>query len=158
MEQKTNSQDRFFWGMLLGLVLLALLAVVIAWARRKDTAYRTDNSPSATVYNYILALQRNDWERAYQLLSDEMPCKPSLMDFGTEMQDFQLFSTVDIVGETFVDDNHAWVTIFFRQEEAPFRFSMMEYPARVTLVRENGQWKILELPSELEGSWYWRCD
>ncbi|RMF02639.1 MAG: hypothetical protein D6768_07760, partial [Chloroflexi bacterium] len=89
-------QDKFLIGILAGIVLLVVVAVVVVLSRSPGSeAYRTDNSPEAVVYNYFLAVQRKDFEKAHGYLSDDLKNKPDLDQFIIDMSrssDFQEFS------------------------------------------------------------------
>ncbi len=150
MMSENKSHDRFFWGMLLVLFLLALVALGVAWKRSQNVHYRAENSPKDVVYNYLLAVQRRDWEQAYQRLG-AMPCKPSLDEFISDMSGFRLYTAVDIEDEM-IEGDRAWVTISFHNESGPFDPYTYRETDNVTLERENGQWKIVGLPPQL-GLW-----
>jgi len=135
----------FFWGLVGGVVLLAAAALAVALTRQRHAAYRTDDTPSAVVYNFLLALQRGEPEVAYALLGD-MPCKPSLEDFS--MGRAPLAHMDVALGATHQQGDRAEVAVMFYEDDGPFSegIGMTE---QVVLRREKGQWKIVRLPPTL---------
>ncbi|WP_287907085.1 hypothetical protein [Chloroflexus sp.] len=71
-----QSSDRFLLGIIGGTVVLVVVALVMVLTRSTPD-YRPDNEPSAVVFNYLLAIQRGDYERAYTYLSPTLPGYPS---------------------------------------------------------------------------------
>ena len=138
-------EGKFFWGLVGGVVVLAVAALAVALARRHAVAYRQDDTPEAVVYDFLLALQRGEPEVAYALLG-KIPCKPSLDDFSERAS---LPASLDIsLGPVRQEGRRAWVTLRFRYSAGPF--SEGTGPSeRVVLQQENGHWKIVRLPPEL---------
>jgi hypothetical protein len=69
--------DRFLTGILIGIGVLIVLALALFFLRREAVDYRVEDSPDSIVHNYILAIERQDYERAYRYLA-ETDVKPSL--------------------------------------------------------------------------------
>jgi Tfp pilus assembly protein PilW len=63
-------QDRFLLGILIGIALLVVAALVVFFTRQQDVAYRTGQAPEDVVHNYALALMNKDFEQAYGYLAD----------------------------------------------------------------------------------------
>ena len=78
-----HSSDRFLPGIVAGVVILILVALGVALLQPKPT-YRSDDTPEAVVYNYILAFRQEDYARAYSYLA------PSLKGYPPDLQTFQL--------------------------------------------------------------------
>ncbi len=73
-------QDRFLVGILIAIGLLVVAAVALFFARRGSATYKPEDSPEAVVYNYVLALEKGDDERAYGYLA-EGKGKPTFAEF-----------------------------------------------------------------------------
>ncbi len=137
-------ERKFFWGLVGGVALLAAAALAVAWTRQSRVAYRTDDTPAAVVYNFLLALRRGEPDVAYGFLGD-IPCKPSLDDFSTRVE------TPPHLGVAWSNvrqqGDRAWVAITLRYDEGLFSESA-GITEQVMLRRENGRWKIVRLPPE----------
>ena len=70
-----KSIDRFLIAIVVGVVLLVAVALLVAM-RQPPVNYRTDAAPEAVAFNYLLALQRNDYTRAAASLSPELAGGP----------------------------------------------------------------------------------
>lgn len=73
-------QDRFLTGILLGIAVLILLALAVFFIRRDDLVYVDEATPQGVVQNYIVALQKQDYEKAYTYLAD-LENKPTYQQF-----------------------------------------------------------------------------
>lgn len=135
----------FFWGLVGGVALLAAAALAVALTRQQQAAYRTDDTPSAVVYNFLLALRRGEPDVAYTFLGD-MSCKPSLDDFSTRVEPLARMDVT--LGATRQQGDRAWVALTMYYNDGPF--SEGRGPTeQVMLQREGGHWKIVRLPPEL---------
>jgi len=69
---------------LLYLIVAALLVLVIAAfavvLRQQPAQYRADGTPEGTAHDYVLALSQRDMERAYALLSPDLPGRPATLE------------------------------------------------------------------------------
>lgn len=152
-------QDKFLIGILAGIVLLVIVAVVVVLSRTPGSeAYRTDNSPEAVVHNYFLAVQRKDYEKAHSYLSDDLKNKPNLDQFIIDMSrssDFQEFSLK--IGEVFSGDQHTQVTVSLTSFSGGNIFESGRYTTQdVALLRADaaGNWKLIQFPYPYWG-WAW---
>jgi hypothetical protein len=76
---KTN--DRFLFGMVIFIVLLLGTTFLIAYTR-PQSVYQPEDTPQGVVHNYLLALQNQDYERAYSYLH------PKLKGYPKSAEDF----------------------------------------------------------------------
>lgn len=75
-----NRTDRFLIGLLAGVLLLAAVAFALARGRTQ-VDYRADEAdPEAVAFNYLLALQRQDDDKAYGYLDPALPGYPERLD------------------------------------------------------------------------------
>lgn len=77
-----KGNDRFLMGIVVGVVLLVIISfAVVLW--EPLPSYRPDDTPEGVVHNYLLALQRQDYERAYSYLS------PDLIHYPVDLAEFR---------------------------------------------------------------------
>lgn len=141
-------QDRFLTGILAGIGVLTLLALVLFFVRQDDTKeYRVDASPEATVYNYVLAITNDDYQKAYSYLA-EKEHKPSYEQFRQSF--FNGNVSPDNVG---VDVGTAEIS----EDDALVNLSLVYSPSdpfsggysstdRAQLIHQNGEWKLTYMP------------
>ncbi|MBK9603915.1 MAG: hypothetical protein IPO36_19085 [Anaerolineales bacterium] len=85
-------QDRFLIGILAGIGVLILLALVLFFTRKEDKReYMTADSPEAVVYNYVLAITNDDYKKAYSYLA-EKEHKPSYEQFRQSFFNGSIYS------------------------------------------------------------------
>lgn len=82
--------DKFFIGIVVGVILLVVVVFVYIQSSSEGT-YIQDDSPEGVMHNYMLALQKKDYERAYSYLS------PKLLGYPKDVN-------------AFIDDvlDHSW--------------------------------------------------
>ena len=81
-----KSTDKFLIGIVVVIVLIVVAAFVVTLTR-PDAAYLPDDSPENVVHNYLLALQQNEFDRAYRYLSPDLEGFPaSAAAFEQEMK------------------------------------------------------------------------
>ena len=105
-------QDRFLIAILAGIGLLVVLAVVLFFTRQEPQAYGPENTPEGVVRNYVLAIQKEDYDRAYSYIYDEEN-KPSLTKFTQSflMEGRYPENTSVQLGETNITGNKARVEV-----------------------------------------------
>lgn len=148
-------KDRFLIGIIAGIGLLILIAMLLFFVRQEKAEYLPDDTPSNVVHNYILAVVQRDYERAYSYLIDA-PIKPGLSLFQQDL----LRGSTDInqmnvtIGEIFIDGDNATIQLSMLQSyQGPFN-NLGRYTDSGQLKKENGDWKIVSLPYPL-WSWNW---
>jgi hypothetical protein len=150
--------DRFLNGLLAGIGVLIIVALVLFFVRQQKAEYRPDDAPNNVVHNYILAVLERDYERAYTYLPND-PEKPSFSLFQQELsrtgnETNQMSATI---GEIFMDGEIATVQLSMRQSfEGPFN-NVGRYTESAQLKKENGNWKIVSMPYPF-WSWNWYAE
>jgi hypothetical protein len=144
-------QDKFLLAIVIGISIIGLLVVVLTLARRNN-AYRTDETPEAIVQNYILALQKKDYERAYALLADQ-PGKPNLEAFRSDL----LMNNDAIQSYVFrletIDEGESTALVRIIQSNNNLIESYRnEDLARLT--KTSAGWRLTQMPYPLWG-WNW---
>jgi hypothetical protein len=150
-------QDRFLIGILVGIAVLIVVALAVFFTRKDGNLnYVADDTPEGVVQNYVVALHKRDFDRAYGYLAD-LENKPTQEQFH---QSF-LNHSVDPanagveIGKTEIVGESASVNlgVFYGQRD-PFSsgYRNSDY---AQLVRQNGAWKIKQMPYSLWAyDWY----
>lgn len=110
---RLQSVDRFLLGIVGGAVVLAIIAVVIVFTRAAPE-YRAGNGPEDVAFNYILAVQRGDYDRAYGYLSQTLPGYPrSVQEMREQLRRFGVSDsdTSYAIINTEINGNRATVTV-----------------------------------------------
>ncbi len=148
-------QDRFLTGILIGIAVLVLLALAVFFIRKDELVYVDESTPQGVIQNYIVAVQKRDYEKAYSYLAD-LEYKPGYQQFRDTFFNGMVSPAgvgVEIL-ETEMSDDLATVglSIIYNQRD-PFGGSS-RYLDYARLVRQNGAWKIKQLP----GGNFWAYD
>jgi hypothetical protein len=149
-------QDRFLTGILIGIVMLVLIALVMFYSRQDQQEYRPDDTPEGVVHNYALALFNSDYEKAYAYLA-EGEHKPSYTQFRQSFFDYYINpSDAGIeLGETEIEGDQAFINLnLIYSPSDPFS-SGYRTSESARLERQNGEWKLLRMPySFWDYGWY----
>jgi hypothetical protein len=148
--------DRFLVGILIGIGVVVIAAVALFILRRGEARYAPDNTPEGIIQNYVLALQKKDFEKAYSYLS-EGKNKP---DFASFREFFiTSFESYNRAGLTFgtksITGDSAFVTVIIQQNYGgPFN-ELSRNHETVDLTLQDGNWKIRKFPYPFWGyDWY----
>ncbi len=151
------ARDRFLLIILLVIVALAALAVGLFFLRQGQQDYVSDDTPQGVVRNYVLALEKKDFQRAYGYLRDGQG-KP---DFGRFRQDFlvrqlDLSASAVRIGETQPSGDDVILAVeVIRSGGGPFSDVYRESNSAVLTQNEAGVWKIVSMPYPYWGyDWY----
>lgn len=149
-------QDRFLTGILIGIAVLVVIALAVFFSRKDNLAYTNEDTPEGVVQNYVVALHKRDFDKAYGYLAD-LQNKPTPEKFR---QDF-LNHIVDPtnagleIGKAEISGDTASVSlgvIFSPNDPFSNGYRNAEY---AQLVRQQGAWKIKQLPySFWSYEWY----
>lgn len=149
-------RDRFLLTILIVITALAALAVGLFFLRQGQQDYVSEDTPQGVIHNYVLALERKDFQRAYGYLRDGQG-KP---DFERFRQDF-LARQLDIsgaairIGETQPSGEDVIIAlVVIRSGGGPFGDVYRESNSAVLTQDEAGDWKIVSMPYPYWG-WDW---
>jgi hypothetical protein len=155
-----KSSNKFLIAIVIGAVLLILASIILV-LRKPEPTYQAEDSPEGVVHNYFLALQKEDYERAYSYLSDTLPGYPaSLSEFTQTINYYAWHSSIQeitlaIENEKILDSqavvtvretrfyNHGW-----------FESSTYYNTIEVDLLKVRDQWKIVN--SNRYFMWCWK--
>jgi hypothetical protein len=149
-------QDKFLTGILIGIGVLILLALVLFFTRQDNRDYVADTTPEGVVNNYVLAVLNKDYQKAYGYLAD-LEHKPTYEQFRQSFFNGMVNPGdvgVDIGGvETHNDEAIVTINVYYSNSD-PFssRYSNTE---RALLVKQNGDWKLSSMPYNFwDYGWY----
>lgn len=148
-------QDRFLIGILIGIALLVLIAVGLFLARGGEQDYGLDDTPQGVVRNYVLALEKGDFQRAYSYLYDA-PDKPDFDQFRQSFLTRRLDTTSAAlqIGQVREAGNQVTVElVVIRGGSGPFNDVYRENNSALLELDSAGAWKIVNLPFP-----YWNWD
>jgi hypothetical protein len=146
-----NTSDKTLVGIVVGIVLLIVVALVITLTRSEPT-YQAENTPEGVTHNYLLALQKGEFERAYSYLSPTLNGYPvSVEKFIEDIHDNSWRVRLDTEASLSVESakitgNFATVEV----RESSFRGSDLFDIGQSTnifnmeLIREYDDWKIVD--------------
>ena len=149
-------QDRFLIGILVFIGLMVVAALTLFFVRNTTPSYIAGDTPEGVIHNYVVALQKGDYERAYTYLADDDD-KPSLDAFISAFMTNYLNINdaalqVDRVQLQSEDRVVISVTVLYAGN-GPFDNGWSRTD-RANLVRQSNQWKITYLPDPYWG-WDW---
>jgi hypothetical protein len=155
--------DKYLIGIVVGIVLLVIVAFLITLVRPEPT-YQAGDTPEGVAHNYLLALQKGEYDRAYGYLS------PSIEGYPTSEEMF--IKAVQDYSWQFRHDQDITLTVESAQvtgdrattrvRESRFRggnlfdSSQSTTTFEVRLQLESGEWRIVD--SRYYFAWCWRND
>jgi hypothetical protein len=149
-------QDRFLTGILIGIGVLVIAALVLFFTRQDVQEYRTDDAPDAIVFNYVLAVLDKDYEKAYGYLAD-LDDKPSYDEFRKSFVNGMV--SPDGVGvdvgsaELHGEEANVELNVVYAASD-PFG-SGYSNSEQALLVRQDDAWKLSSMPYNFwDYNWY----
>lgn len=153
-------QDKFLTGILIGIGVLIIGAVTMFFIRQSTIDYKSEDTPNGVVHNFILAIEREDYEKAYGYML-EGEGKPTFVEFRQHFSNGRAYqSDVGVtILETDIYNNHEG------QQEAIVELSISYHNSdpfsggysssnTATLSFVDDVWKISMMPYEY-WSWDW---
>ena len=146
--------------MVVGVVVLVGAVIAVVLLRSGEASYEPDGAPEAVAHNYLLALQWEDYERAYGYLSPTLPGYPATMqEFARNVEDhswnFSRHDDVSLAIESVkVTGDRAKVlarrTTFY--SGGVFDSGQYSSTFEMTLLREKDEWHLVEADR-----YWWNC-
>lgn len=139
-------QDRFLLGILIGIGVLILAALIVFFSRQNQQTYNPEGTPDGAVHNYILAVLNGNYQKAYGYLAD-LDNKPS---YDTFRRSFATGSvnpsdTGVTIGKTDVTGDDATVEVNTVNAQGDPFSSEFNNTGSAHLVKQNGGWNILSM-------------
>jgi hypothetical protein len=148
-------QDRFLMIILGVIGLLVIFSVVLFFIRQEPQDYGFEDTPEGVVRNYLLALQKGDYHRAYAYLQDDEN-KPEFNEFqqsNLQVQE-EISRTAVQLGEVEITGDQARVDLtIIHTNNGPFNRSW-DQAGTALLTRQKGEWRIVNMPYPYWG-WEW---
>lgn len=141
-------QDRFLIVVVSVIVVLVIASITIFFLRSGKQTYRAEDTPQGIVYNYLLALERGDYQRAYEYIGDERN-KGTFDDFQEAyLTQQRAISNIAIsIGSTDQMGEKAAVTLYLiHSGNGPFGSGWRETGNAVLTQNTTGEWKISNMP------------
>jgi hypothetical protein len=105
--------DKFLISIVVGIVVLIVVALAVVLLRAPgNEAYIPDDTPTGVVHNYFLALQKDDYEKAYSYLAEDVQRDVDLDKFIRDVDNFQADSQAALqIGEVSTGEARVQVDI-----------------------------------------------
>lgn len=148
-------QDRFLLAILLFILLLAASAVGVYFVRQEKAEYLPETIPENVAHNYVLALQKKEYQKAYSYLQQQ-DNTPTLSEFQETFlkQHRQITETALQIRNVTEQEGQATLDIIILHGgRSPFGSTWKEYNTAL-LVKESGNWKVAYFPAPYWG-WDW---
>jgi hypothetical protein len=140
-------QDRFLTGILIGIAVLVVVALVLFFARKDNETYTDDSTPKGVVQNYIVAVNKHDYDKAYGYLAEKQ-YKPTSETFHQAYITRMIMpeNTAVELGEAQLSGNTAVVPVYLINNPSDPFSSEYRSTDQALLVNQNGEWKITQMP------------
>jgi hypothetical protein len=145
-----KNPDRMLMAIVAGILLVVIAGLAVALLR-PAAQFRADDTPEAAVHNYLLALQRDDFARAYSYLSPELSGYPaSALEFERDVTGnrWQFGGNAPNVALEVLSARVDGTTALARVRETQFYdagwfgTNSYSYEHTFTLEREDGAWRL----------------
>ena len=141
-------QDRFLLGILIFIGVLVIAALALFFIRQDAQVYVSDSSPDGVIRNYVLALQKQDYQRAYGYLA-EKENKPTYDTFRHAFLTNQLNisnNALQVGSVQYLGGDEATVSISVLYDGGgPFSQNWGSDDT-ASLLQQDGAWKINYMP------------
>ena len=148
--------DRFLLAILIAIGALVVVAVGLFYTRGGTGDYGIEDSPEGVLRNYVLALEKGDYQRAYGYLFDA-PEKPDFNQFRDVFLNGELNTSHAAVqiGETRESgDDVILAVVILHGSSGPFGDTHRESTNALMVQNEAAEWKIANLSYPFWG-WDW---
>lgn len=146
-------QDRFLLGILIGIATLVAAAILVFLLRPDTLEYGAEDTPEGVVRNYVIAIHRADYERAYTYLADA-EYKPTIDTFSEPfMLNFvdPASSGVEVLDAKISTQSASVELSILYNNNDPFSGGYRNTDF-ASLVLQDGQWKLKLMPYPF---WYY---
>jgi len=149
-------QDRFLTGILVGIGLLVVVALVVFFTRKDTQTYVAETTPEGVVHNYVVALLKKDYEKAYGYLAD-LDHKPTYDDFRKSFLNGVVNpgnGAVDVGSSEITNDEASVQVTMINNPSDPFSTGYRD-TQRAILTKQNNSWKISSMPTYYFWDYNW---
>ena len=159
-----SGNNKFLWSIVLGVLLLVGVTVALI-LQRPAPAYQSDEQPGGVAHNYLLALQQQEFERAYGYLSPTLEGHPRSVDrFSADILDrpwdFKLsnntsvslaIDSVQVIGEEAVISVRQ--TTFYQEGLLSSNQYTTTFTMRLRFMKAYEAWKLIDSESYWLNCW-----
>jgi hypothetical protein len=149
-------QDRFLTGILVGIAVLVVIALVVFFLRQNSQSYISETAPEGVVHNYVLAVLNADYEKAYGYLAD-LEKKPTYEQFRDAFITGAVNpnnAAVDIGNSEIIEDTASVEVALIYNPSDPFSTGYRDVQ-RTILINQNGAWKLSSMPDYYFWDYNW---
>mgnify|MGYP003565150661 CR=1 FL=1 len=140
-------QDRFLQIILAVIGLLVITAIALFFIRKNSQAYGAEDTPEGVLRNYVLAVNQEDYAKAYGYLQD-IEAKPDYEKFQQQLtnktgvihQTALKIITVEISGD------EAKIKVVITRENSDLFDSRYSTNQTIALVMQDEVWKLIRMP------------
>jgi hypothetical protein len=140
-------QDRFLLVILAGIGLLIIVAIALFFVRQNSQTYGPDDTPEGVLRNYVLAINQEDYARAYDYLL-ETDTKPDFERFQRNLS--RKTSIIDRTALKIISvdqiGNEAEIEVILSREGVELFDTRYSTQRTVKLVLQDGVWKLSSMP------------
>jgi hypothetical protein len=155
-----KKSDKFLIGIVVVVVLLIVVALVITLTR-PEPSYQAEDTPESVAANYLLALQKRDYNRAYFYLSPTLWGYPKSVekftnDITQNYPSIRLDTNTTLSIKTVnITDTNATITVLESrfQEGDLFNTSQSSYVFEMRLLLRKGEWEIVNSTRYFAACW-----
>lgn len=151
-------QDKFLLAIVIGVVLLVVVTLFVAF-NQPEAAYQPEDTPDGVVHNYVLAIQNEDYDRAYGYISPGLRGYPAnTLAFTNDVKNHVWnrggFESLAIDSSTVdgVDARVALSVLTFYSGDL-FSSGQSSYTIDFVLKLEEGGWKITNADNYFPWCW-----
>lgn len=161
LQAERPARDWFLIAIVAGIGLLVIIALIFGLRSPAEAEYREGGQPEDAAYNYLLAIQREEYGRAYGYVYSDLEGYPAdLNRFSTDVISFREWNcamsgdsrsisySVDDANPVSIIGDQAIVTV---SEETYYRNRSIFSPSstysrdfRMELVNTDAGWKVVE--------------
>lgn len=148
--------DRFLLAILVAIGVLVVLAVVLFYTRGGTGDYGLEDTPEGVLRNYVLALEKGDYQRAYSYLHDTQG-KPDFNQFRGAFLNGDLnpsTAAVQIGKARQSGDDVILALAIIHRSNGPFGDTSRQATNALMVLSETGEWKIANFAYPYWG-WDW---
>jgi hypothetical protein len=149
-------QDRFLLGILIGIGVLVIVALAFFFIRRSQPVAISDSTPDGVVQNYVLAVQKGDYDRAYGYISEasNKPNKDLFRQRLMEMQSQFAGASIQIDDVEINGQNALVLLVVIHDNGGLFGDTYRQFDS-ANLIQQSGAWKLSRMPQPYWGyDWY----
>lgn len=137
--------------MVVGILLLLVVAFALLLSR-PEPVYQADDTPEGVIHNYLMAIRRGDYERAFGYLSQSLPGYPASVERFT--MDLKMYSSIDFldarraqeIQPAVIEKDSAQVVVVMTTYSGLFDSDQYSETFSFRLVRSDDTWLISSSP------------